>query len=375
MSKLLKDQIDLQSIKKLAILINQQVPNFDMRSLTQVVDQPKWAGLPLMQRIRTLTLALNNGFKQAQNHTYAECLVYLKAVSIEFKGLFHFLFSDYVACFGIEHFELSMQALALFTENSSAEFAIRPFLNTQPERTKSQMVAWSLSDNLHLRRLASEGMRPKLPWAKHLPWIAENPEWVRPIIENLKSDSRLYVRKSVANLLNDLSKTQADWVLDLCEQWNQNQQACSETRWIIKHALRTLLKRAHPKALAIIGYAGVEHLTLSNWQLVKQVTVGERLAFSFNLKTKPAESGKTSSNPPLGHLRLEYALCFLRKQQQPYRKVFKIGEGNYEASERAFVKSHNFKPISTRTYYPGVHQIELLINGQVMLKAKFELKN
>lgn len=375
MSNLLKDQIDLQSIKKLAILINQQAPKFDMHSLTQVVEQPKWAGLPLMQRIRTLTLALNTGFKQAEVDTYPACLVHLKAVSIEFNGLFHFLFSDYVGCFGTNHYELSMQALALFTENSTAEFAIRPFLNTQPERTKAQMVAWSLSDNLHLRRLASEGVRPKLPWAKHLPWIAENPEWVRPIIENLKSDSSLYVRKSVANLLNDLSKTQADWVLDLCESWNQNKQACSETRWIIKHALRTLLKNAHPQALAIIGYASVEHLTLSNWQLDNQVRVGERLAFSFNLKTKQMVQGQAHSSPPLGYLRLEYAVLFLRKQRQPYRKVFKIGEGKYEPSERVFAKSHNFKPISTRTYYPGVHQIELLINGQVMQTSKFELKH
>jgi len=392
MSQLLKEQIDLKSIKKLAVLINQHAPDFKINHLTQIVNQPEWAERPLKQRIRTVTLALDSGFKQANINHYQACLNYLKPVSVEFSGLFHFIFADYVGCFGTQHFAESMDALALFTENSTAEFAIRIFLNSEPERTKNQLLLWAQSENPHLRRLASEGVRPKLPWAEHLPWIAQNPDWVKPIIECLKVDSSLYVRKSVANLLNDLTKSQADWVLQLFNDWLGNQTLqtasletakervpeiaskatgnpsntiCKETRWIIKHALRTLLKQGHPSALAIIGYAGVEHLTVTDWQLDKRVEIGKQLPLAFRLQT--------DSQQTLGLLRLEYAVYFLRKQQQPYRKVFKIAEANYLVSEKAFVKQHNFKLISTRTYYSGLHKIELLVNGQVMHAEEFDL--
>lgn len=303
---------------------------------------------------------------------YQACLTCLEHVSNAFSGLFHFVFSDYVACFGVHYFEASMKALALFTQNSTAEFAIRPFLNTEPERTRSQLLSWAKSDNHHLRRLASEGVRPYLPWAEHLPWVAENPDWVKPIIQLLKSDSSPYVRKSVANLLNDLTKSQPDWVLMLFRDWMGNHSAQvlpKETQWIIKHALRTLLKAGHPQALAIMGYSGIAHLTLRDWQIEQQVAMGQRLTFSFGLQAH----SQSNLNPTLGHLRLEYTLFFLRKQSQPYRKVFKINEAEYQQAERAFTKTHNFKLIRTRTYYPGVHKIELLVNGQVMHTAEFEL--
>ena len=363
MSKLLKDEIDVKSIKKLAVLLNQQAPDFDIEQFQQRVFCENWTGLTLKQRIRHLSTVLNQQFNTPYKRDYLTCLRLLKPVSVEFSGLFHFVFADFVACFGVDFYEASIEALALFTQKSTAEFAIRVFLESQPENTKVKLLEWSLSDNAHLRRLASEGVRPRLPWAKHLPWIANNPDWVKPIIENLKSDSSLYVRKSVANLLNDLSKTQADWVMDLCTVWNQNQQATSETLWIRKQALRTLLKQANPRALGLIGYPDIEQIQLDSWQCDSLVKIGQTLNWSFRL----------SAEKKLGLLRVEYAISFLRKRQKPYRKVFKIAESDYSARHKLFSKHHDFKPITTRNYVAGRHKFELLVNGQVIKTTCFDL--
>lgn len=357
MSKLLKNEINEKNIKNLAILVNRQKASFDVLKFEKAILDDGWKALALKQRVRKITILLEANL----NSSYIESIRILKEVSVNFSGLFHFVFADFVEVFGTEDFEISMDALALFTVNSTAEFAIRAFLQKQHEKTKQQILAWSKSDNEHLRRLASEGIRPRLPWAIHLPWIAENPDWVRPILENLKSDSSRYVQKSVANLINDLSKTQVDWVIQLCQAWQTNQ--TEQTQWIIKHALRTLLKQGHPKALALIGYGSTTHIKVLDWNIDNQVSIGDVWQAAFVL----------DSAEDLGLLRLEYAISFLRKHQSPYRKIFKIAEVDYQIKHKAFQFRHNFKVISTRVYIPGKHKIELIMNGQVVKTAEFEL--
>ena len=357
MSKLLKDEINQKNIKKLAVLVNRQKASFDVLKFESAILDNDWEALALKQRIRKMAILLEENL----DCNYLESIHILKEVSVSFSGLFHFVFADFVELFGLENFETSMDALALFTVNSTAEFAIRAFLQKQPEKTKQQLLDWSKSDNEHLRRLASEGVRPRLPWATHLPWIAESPDWVRPILENLKSDSSRYVQKSVANLINDLSKTQVDWVIQLCQTWQTSQN--EQTQWIIKHALRTLLKQGNPQALALIGYGSTTHIKVLDWNVVQKVSIGKAFQATFVL----------DSNEGLGLLRLEYALSFLRKHQPPYRKVFKIAEADYQINHKAFQFKHNFKVISTRVYVPGKHKIELIINGQSVKTADFEL--
>jgi len=357
MSKLLKDEIHFEATKNLAVLIKKQYPLFESDSFLEDVFYDDWPNLSLKERIRHITIILETSL----NLPYLEALDILKPVSVEFSGLFHLIFADYVEIFGLNHEKASLKALELFTQNSSAEFAIRVFLQKQPEDTKQKMLEWSLSDNQHLRRLASEGVRPRLPWATHISWIAEQPEWVRPIIENLKFDNSRYVQKSVANLLNDFSKTQPEWVLDLAEQWLQFDKP--ESNWIIKHALRTLLKSADTRALALIGYGGAEHVQLAGWTIPKQVKIGEKLI----------GNGVLRSDKPLGLLRIEYALYFLRRTQKPYKKVFKIAESEYQETQKPFSVTHDFKRLTTRNYLPGLHKIELIVNGNVFETTEFDL--
>ncbi|MDX1352935.1 MAG: DNA alkylation repair protein [Thiomicrorhabdus sp.] len=359
MTDLLKEEIDLKTIKKMAVLLKLQHAGFNAENFVAACMTANWEELALKKRIRQVAQTLHDQLALP----YSEAIDVLKPVSNEFNGLFHFIFSDYVELYGLEDFQTSMQALELFTQNSTAEFAIRPFLQKQPEQTKQQMLLWSMSDKHHLRRLASEGVRPKLPWAKHLPWIGENPEWVRPILQNLKDDDSRYVQKSVANLLNDLSKTQPDWVLDICREWSFH--VTKATLWIIKHGLRTLLKQGNSEALRLLGYGAVNSIRLNRWQLADRVIIGDKLQGEFVLISEKA----------LGKLRVEYALYFLRKQHAPYRKVFKIAESDDLLKCKTFRLTHNFKRITTRKYIPGLHKIELIVNGQVLKSAQFELHN
>ncbi len=360
MSKLLKHQINAETIKKLAVLIADQAADqensFDINSFLAWILIEDWQNLALKQRIRTVAEAMGRFI----GGDYPLQVELLQKVHTEFSGLFHLVFAEFVELYGLEDFDTSMLALQSFTENSSAEFAIRPFIERYPQQTRRQMVEWSKSPNEHLRRLASEGLRPRLPWAKHLPWIAEQPEWVLPIVEQLKTDSSRYVQKSVANLLNDLCKTQDQWVLEQLSSWELGN---PQSLWIVRHALRNLLKQGDDRALQLLGYPDIDHLSVENWHLDKQVRIGERLHCSFDLL----------SAHKLGLIRLEYALYFLRNKQQPYRKVFKISEAEIDKANKHFQCQHNFKLITTRKYVSGIHKMELLVNGRVVKTAEFTL--
>lgn len=356
MSKALKTQISEQKIKKLAFLLAQQDNKFDINLFLAGILCEEWENLELKQRISKVALQLG----QQLSGDFSEQVRVLQKVDRNFSGLFHLIFAAYVARYGTPYFDVSMQALAWFTENSSAEFAVRGFINQAPEKAKSFLLGWSKSENEHLRRLASEGVRPKLPWAEHIQWIAENPDWVLPIIQSLKADKSRYVQKSVANLINDFSKTKPEWVMELLAKWNLTN---PESRWIAKHALRTLLKQSDKGALQLLGYREPHDICVQNMLFDNSVKLGEKFGFEFTLV----------SNKQLGWLRLEYALHFLRKNGTYHRKVFKISEFDSQQESRVIRSFHDFKQISTRNYQAGIHRIEIMVNGETFHEAEFEL--
>ena len=176
-------------------------------------------------------------FKQRVNHTvellhkhlpddYRESVNILKHVIVDLevkdKGLVCFCMADFVAAYGLDNFDFSLDALEHFTVFSTAEFAIRPFIMLDFDRAMKHIYGWSKHENHHVRRLSSEGSRPRLPWGPQLKMLIENPEPVRPILENLKADESAYVRKSVANHLNDITKDNPDWMLELVESWDMS---------------------------------------------------------------------------------------------------------------------------------------------------------
>ena len=147
-------------------------------------------------------------------------------------------------------FICAMHALHALTMVFTSEFAIRPFLINHPTRTLAHIKPWINDPNPHVRRLCSEGTRPLLPWGKRLPHFIANPELTLPIIEALKDDQSLYVRRSVANHLGDIGKHHPQLACKTAEQWLHDSPG-KERLWVIRHSLRYLVKHQHPHATAI----------------------------------------------------------------------------------------------------------------------------
>ena len=159
--------------------------------------------------------------------------------------------AKYVEKYGLEDFEISMEAIKEITKRNTSEYAIRPYLEKYPKKTISILKKWSKSKNVHLRRLASEGPRPRLPWAPKLDQYIEDPKPILPILNQLKDDPSKYVQKSVANCINDILKDNPEIGKTLLESWIKD--ATKERKWIIKHALRNLIKKEEKWALNIIS--------------------------------------------------------------------------------------------------------------------------
>ena len=332
-------------------------PKFDKKDFIESVLTEQWESLELKERMRCIAVTLKQYFPS----NYAESVNILLRVAAEFSGLAHMCFPDYIELYGLEDFDTSMMALENLTSGSTSEFAIRPFIIKHPEQTMKQMKSWSNSNNEHVRRLASEGCRPRLPWAMALPDFKRDPQPLLEILTSLINDQSLYVRRSVANNLNDISKDHPETVIAIAEEYlGQNK----DVDWVIKHACRGLLKQGHKKVLSLFGYTDAHHTKIESFKADKRVKLGERLNFEVKLSTQ----SKT-----LGKLRLEFEIDFMKANGKLAGKIFKIGEGDYLQQKKSIDKYFSFKPISTRKYYLGEHRITLVINGEKLNSINFKL--
>lgn len=343
----LKNLYTKQLVSDVARAITDAHPAFDTSAFQRHVFGRGWKSLELKGRMRRITEALTEYLPE----DFEESSTIIREVVPRFKGFEYMFFPEYVELNGLKHFKVSIETLAAITEYSSAEFAVRPFIVQYGDRMMKTMNTWARSKNYHVRRLASEGCRPRLPWAMALPDFKRDPSPILPILERLRNDSSEYVRRSVANNLNDISKDNPGIALTRAQEWHGH---TVETDWVVKHACRTLLKQGDPKTMALFGYAAPKSIQLQDFTVANSVKVGERLPFSFTLV------GKRRS---LGRIRIEYAVHFRLKNGAYTRKVFKISEGDVAEHEKHVEKSHSFKPITTRVYYPGEHQLEIIVNG------------
>ncbi len=332
--------------------------SFDGVAFKQQLFDSAWPERELKQRMRHITEMLHLYLPA----DYQQALNILKPVSMHFSGFEPMFFPDYVECYGLDDYQTSISALEHFTQYSSSEFAVRPFIERYGDQMMLQMQCWAESENHHVRRLASEGCRPRLPWAMALPAFKKNPDAVIEVISKMRCDESEYVRRSVANNLNDISKDHPERLLQIAREWLGHD---VKTDWIVKHACRSELKRGVTEILKLFGYSAPNHVEVTNFSLQPEVGIGDGLAFSFQLLT-PKES--------LGRLRIEYAIDFLKANGRQRRKVFKIAESNYAEAEKSISRRHSFRVISTRKYYPGEHALAVLINGEEFLVESFTLE-
>ena len=355
MAQAVKDIFDRRFLVSLSDHLASHAEQFDQAGFLAAFAEPQWSGLELKQRINFIIEQLHVFIAG----DYRQRLVTLNSVAALMPNYKHVVFPGYVAAYGLDDFDASVEALGWMTRFSTAEFAVRPFIEKYPQKMMQQMMRWTTSDNHHLRRLASEGCRPRLPWASYLNDFIQDPSAIIPILEALRFDSSDYVRKSVANNLNDISKDHPQRVLDLMAQWlNHDRQPKS----LVSHAMRTLLRRGDRQALALIGFNAVSHVQLENFTANDSLKPADDLQFAFDLTTDLSR---------LGNLRLEFAIVFARLHGKQSRRVFKISQANYRQQRLSVSKIFSFRPVSTRSYYPGEHRLEIIVNGEVKAGQSF----
>lgn len=270
---------------------------------------------------------------------------------------------NYVEQYGLDDYETSVRAIERITQFTSCEFVTHAFIVRYPEAMMAQMLAWSEHPHWGVRRLASEGCRPRLPWAMALPALKRNPAPIIPILENLKNDPARSVRLSVANNLNDIAKDHPEAVVALAKKWVGSSK---EVDWVVKHGCRTLLKQGNADVMGLFGLGPAENIRVENFQITTPVVrVGNSLVFRFDLSNNAAESMK---------LRLEYGIYYQKANGTLSRKVHKISEKEYAANtSKQVTRKHSFKVVTTRKFHPGRHQVAVIVNGHEFEKHDFEL--
>ncbi len=260
-----------------------------------------------------------------------------------------------------DHRERALDLLHAATMRFSMEFYIRPFINRWPDQTMARLAAWAEDDNYHVRRLVSEGTRPRLPWAKAITLALTDP---LPLLDRLHADPTRYVTRSVANHLNDIAKKEPDIVMDRLESWRaEARQAPRELDWMTTHALRTLVKQGHPRAMRLVGFdpgAQVE-VTLD---LPATARIGEVMPFAVTLTGKPGTG-----------VLVDYAVEFRKADGSAAPKVFKLKQARIgKDGTLRLTKTHRFKgDATTFRLYPGAHAVAVQVNGVPRARGEFDL--
>lgn len=257
--------------------------------------------------------------------------------------------------------ERSLSFLAEATKRFSSELALRPFLSAFPETTLASVHQWASDEHYHLRRLASEGIRPFLPWGQRV--VLPLPEIIA-VLDRLQADPKRFVTRSVANTMNDVSRIDPELAVLTVARWRESTtQAPRERQWMEKHSLRTLLKNDDPGALALLGYTAAPSASLLEMHCDTQVQVGEPLSFSGRLVAHKQQ-----------RLRIHLRVYYPNVKGKLVPKVYALSDQQLLRDQELDLKKRiSFKPQTTRTLYPGTHYAELVINGVAQERMPFEL--
>lgn len=359
----MKNMYNEESLCKLALDIKSVYSEFQAEEFLQSILNETWEELELKKRVARISISLGK-YLPADFRTAIGIIDKVVMNHGTWLNNFAGFFPAFVEIYGQDEadWDVSMAALARYTQYATAEFAVRWFIINHEERMMEQMYTWSKDENEHIRRLASEGCRPALPWGQALTSFKMDPSPILPILEQLKTDPSMYVRKSVANNLNDISKTHPDLVLKLAKKWYGNNEY---TNWIVKHGCRTLLKKGNRDALLLFGYEDAESVEVQDFALnAASISIGEDIIFLFVLSVQKAAK-----------VRLEYGIDYVKANGKQSRKIFKISEVSLKQNEKKlYTKKHSFADVRVRKHYPGRHSITLIINGVERETLDFELR-
>ncbi len=364
----LKDQLfNLEKTRYLAGLFAAVDPGFDAPGFEMRV-MSRFPELELKQRIHWIAEVLQGHYSAP----LPEVAPVLRAAlpppldpgkSDDDFGDFIFApLGEFVVAKGLEdHPDLSLDLLEDLTQRFSMEYAIRPFLNRWPDLTLERMRDWAGHDHYHVRRLASEGTRPRLPWGLGITLDLRAP---LPLLDRLHGDRTRFVTRSVANHLNDIAKKEPDLVVETLHRWRDTgQQTGKEMDWMTRHACRGLVKAGHAGALTLLGYDPEAPVAAAITLDAETVAIGDALSFAVDL-----------SGPEDQPVLVDYRLHFLRPGGKTSAKVFKLKQARLADGKLTLLKRHRMKgDATTFTLVPGAHRIEVLVNGTRRAETVFEL--
>jgi len=368
--ELMKNGLSDKAIQRIALAFSKVYPTFNIESFSKDVLN-SYDSLELKERVNHIIAILH---KQMPKDFIDTVKIFEKIPAIWDRGdsndpLRSFAawpIIDYIGVHGLTHPQESLAILKQLTNLFSAEFAIRPFIKEYPKVCHQQFLLWVNDESEDVRRLVSEGTRPRLPWGIRLHQFIENPNINIPLLTSLKDDSSLYVRRSVANHLNDIAKDHPELVIEVCKQWYKN--ANNELKWLIKHATRSLVKYGYTDVFPLLGFTENPQVTISELSVpANNIKLGDKMPFQFILHSNSNDKQK---------LVIDYAIHFVKANGKQQAKVFKLKNIVIAKEDKKILaKQFSFKPISTRKYYVGEHKLEIFVNGISMAVANFNVSS
>jgi 3-methyladenine DNA glycosylase AlkC len=313
--------------------------------------------------LKARVLLVTSELRELLPQNYPDALHILVCVmeNDKLSGLDLWPFSEYIGQFGLDDFDESLHAMTVLTQRFTAEFAVRPFFIKDQKKVLKFFMKNSNHRSHHIRRWISEGSRPLLPWGERLPAFVADPSPTLQLLDKLKYDEELYVRKSVANHLNDISKHHPLLVISTLEIWLGQcpDEHLEKLQWIKRHGLRTLIKKGHKRALKLMGVLGEANIKISKIKLKKKdFSLNDKLEFQFELESSAKKSQK---------ILVDYLIDFQKSGGKKASKVFKLKVVDLAAGEKIiFKKTHNLRPITTMTYYKGLHHLMIQVNGKIV---------
>ena len=368
MAELLKNSFGPDVPVRIADMVEGVFHDFDRESFLQAALKG-YGDLELTPRARQISAALAQVLPSDRDRAIDILVESLgsQVGSSELTGLetlFYLPFVFFVADHGLECFETSMRAQYELTKRFTAEFSIRAFIERYPNETLERLAEWAHDPNMHIRRLVSEGTRPRLPWASRLRSFQKDPSPVLELLEVLRDDREEYVRRSVANNLNDISKDHPELVVEVTSRWWSD--ASEDRRRLVRHALRTLVKAGHAEALAVLGYSAVSPIEVRAVTCTPEVIeIGDKVRIEVDLANPSDEDARAM---------VDLRIYFIKASGSISPKVFKGRALTVKAGGVATVrKSVSLAQHTTRKHYPGSHRVEVMLNGVAHPGDDFEV--
>ncbi|MCH9024646.1 MAG: DNA alkylation repair protein [candidate division Zixibacteria bacterium] len=360
--RLWKDHLDKNAVSVFGKQITEVYPKFNQKKYAIAVLSDGFLKLELKERLNRMSEALASFLPS--NYDSAVKILIEAAPKV---GTFeNWALTIYVEKFGLKHFKSSVHAMQELTKYGTSEFAIRPFMIQHTVKMLPILMKWTESPNEHIRRLAAEGSRPRGVWVAHIEAFKKDARPVIEILAKLKSDESLYVRKAVANNLNDISKEHPDLVAKTCQKWQEDNH--THTDWIIKHGCRTLVKNGHPEVMKLFGFANKPNVRIKLFSIrPSRINIGGMATLVLKLSTGQKSKQKLS---------IDYRVYFVSKNGFKSKRLFKWAVKSIDnQSNLTLEKRQSFIDQLTRKHFPGAHKIEVLINGSVVASKSVMLSS